>query len=176
MAPLDSPLTEAIFGKMPLDFVGNSILRWGGDRRTQLEFNSSERGWETDRGTVPEGSMWRKNPIPPGLWQREGPTFNLVCEESQACIDSYTMHEGGTAKYDLCKCSGLGEQLSTSLEAVVPAGTAPGRYVLQWRWDCEGESARLLFSVAVPVSESVSLRFAKSDQVWAGCSDITVAV
>ena len=28
MAPADGPLTEETFGKMPLDFVGNSILRW----------------------------------------------------------------------------------------------------------------------------------------------------
>ena len=98
-----------------------------------------------------------KNPIPPGLWVREGPTFDPVCAESQACLDSYTLHEGGTESYGLCKCSGLGEQLSTSLEVVdrvvVPKGAAPGRYVLQWRWDCE-----------------------ESDQVWAGCSDITVIV
>ena len=28
MAPADGPLTEETFGKMPLDFVGNSILRY----------------------------------------------------------------------------------------------------------------------------------------------------
>jgi hypothetical protein len=157
MAPLDSPLTEASFRQMPLDFTGNSILRWDGDKTTQLEFNSTAKGWETDVGTVPTGSMWRKNPIPPGVWGREGPTFEPVCEESQACIDSYSSNggysPGGT--FGLCKCSGLGEQLSTSLEVVdkvmVPFGTAPGRYVLQWRWDCE-----------------------ESDQIWASCSDITV--
>ena len=27
----------------PLDFVGNSILRWGGDKSTQLEFNVTAR-------------------------------------------------------------------------------------------------------------------------------------
>ena len=26
---------------MPLDFVGPSILRWGGDKTTQLEFNAT---------------------------------------------------------------------------------------------------------------------------------------
>ena len=155
LAPLASALTEQDFRKMPLAFVGESILRWGGDRSTQLSFNSSERGWETSEGTVPAGSTWRKNPLPPGLWVREGPTFDPVCTESQACIDSYTQHEGGTAEYGLCKCSGLGQQLPTSLEVVdrvvVPKSTAPGRYVLQWRWDCE-----------------------ESDQVWASCSDLTV--
>ena len=33
MAPLDSALDEAAFGRMPLDFSGNSVLRWGGARR-----------------------------------------------------------------------------------------------------------------------------------------------
>ena len=60
MAPLDSPLDEAAFRKMPLDFVGNSILRWGGDTATQLEFSPAAKGWETSEGTVPAGSMWRK--------------------------------------------------------------------------------------------------------------------
>ena len=157
MAPLASPLTEASFREHPLDFAGNSIMRWGGDRSTQIEFNSTERGWQTDEGTVPAGSTWRKNPIPPGVWAREGATFEPVCNESQACIDSYSLDGGFTpiGSYGLCKCSGIGEMLSTSLEIVdrvlIPAGTQPGRYVLQWRWDCE-----------------------ESDQVWASCSDVTV--
>ena len=156
MAPLGSPLTEAIFRKTPLEFVGNSALRWGGDRATQLEFNSTARGWETNVGTVPAGSSWRKNPIPPGVWSREGPTFEPVCNESAACIAAYSGNGGYQfGAYGLCKCSGLGEQLPTSLEVVdqlaIPATTPPGRYVLQWRWDCE-----------------------ESDQVWASCSDITI--
>ena len=80
LAPLDSPLDEVTFAKMPLDFVGESILRWGGDHSTQLPFNSSARGWETSVGTTPKGSMWRKNPIPPVVWSREGATFEVgVC-------------------------------------------------------------------------------------------------
>jgi hypothetical protein len=103
--------------------------------------------------------MWRKNPIPPGVWAREGATFEPVCKESQACIDSYSLGGGydSNRAYGLCKCSGLGLKLSTSLEVVdrvvVPSSTAPGSYVLQWRWDCE-----------------------ESDQIWASCSDITIAV
>ena len=46
-------------------------------------------------------------------------------------------------------------ELLPNLEVVdnvrIPKGLAPGRYVLQWRWDCE-----------------------ESDQVWASCSDVTV--
>jgi hypothetical protein len=57
LAPADAPLTEDEFRKMPLDFVGNSILRWDHNKSTQLEFNTTELGWETNKGTVPEGSM-----------------------------------------------------------------------------------------------------------------------
>eukprot|EP01045_Picozoa_sp_COSAG04_P000273 COSAG04_NODE_5_length_50521_cov_24.772639_50_plen_192_part_00 len=53
LAPAAGPLTEETFGKMPLDFVGNSILRWDGNRSTQLEFNATARGWETNKGTTP---------------------------------------------------------------------------------------------------------------------------
>ena len=35
MAPADGPLTEASFGKMALDFVGNSTLRWDGPSNKQ---------------------------------------------------------------------------------------------------------------------------------------------
>ena len=48
MAPADGPLTEENFGKMALDFVGNSTLRWDGDRSTQVTFNTTEKGWEVN--------------------------------------------------------------------------------------------------------------------------------
>lgn len=156
MAPTDGPLTEATFGKMALDFDGNSALRWGGDKATQLEFNPTEKGWETDKGTTPAGSMWRKNPIPSGLWQREGPTFEPVCEESAACIAGYSRWPA-LAPMGSCKCSGYsnGGPLLPNLEVIdmvkIPVGTKPGKYVLQWRWDCE-----------------------ESDQIWASCSDVTI--
>ena len=53
LAPASEPLTEKALQKMPLDFVGPSILRWGGDKTTQLEFNATR----TSTGTSPAGSM-----------------------------------------------------------------------------------------------------------------------
>jgi hypothetical protein len=156
MAPADGPLTEETFGKMPLDFVGNSILRWGGDRSTQLEFSPQERGWQTMDGTVPAGSSWRKFPLPTVLWQREGPSFAPVCNESQACKD-YARGGGFGPRTGVCKCSGHsnGGPLLPNIEMVdllqIPADTPPGKYVLQWRWDCE-----------------------ETDQVWLSCADVTV--
>ena len=140
LAKADEPLTEENFRKLPLDFVGNSILRWGGDRSSQIEFNTTERGWETRVGTVPPGSTWRKFPIPTALWEREGPSFEPVCEESEACKQALSWsvwHPG------VCKCSGHsnGGPLLPNLEMVdlvqIPATLAPGGWV--WSWACGRE-------------------------------------
>merc|ERR1712224_406863 len=163
LASAGAPLTEEAFRQTPLDFVGPSILRWDGNKTSQLEFEPNKLGWETNQGTIPKGSTWRKNPIPSGLWQREGATFDPVCTESEACrravatggLDS---HMGAPAEESLqgvCRCSHFsnGGYLLPNLEVVdhvrIPQELKPGRYVLQWRWDCE-----------------------ETDQVWASCSDV----
>ena len=149
LAPYGAPLTEATFRRLPLDFVGDSMLRWDGDHSTQIAFNASR----VAVGTMPVGSMWSKNPIPTTLWEREGPSFSPVCEESEACKQSQIY--GG--KPGDCRCSGFSNYgpLLPNLEIVdhvaIPTSLTPGRYVLQWRWDCE-----------------------ESDQVWASCSDVTI--
>lgn len=154
LAPADGPLTEETFREMPLDFVGKSILRWDGDKTTQLEFDTVEKGWQTNKGTVPKGSTWRKTPIPTVLWEREGPSFEPVCEESDACKAAATLGHGTQG---VCRCSGNsnGGVLLPNLEMVdnvrIPVGLKPGRYVLQFRWDCE-----------------------ETDQIWASCSDVEV--
>lgn len=154
LAPADGPLTEEEFRKMPLDFAKGSTLRWGGDRSTDLNFSPEEKGWQTNQGTVPSGSMWRKMPIPTILWEREGPSFEPVCEESEECKKAATMQHG---KPGVCKCSGhsnLGPLLP-NIEIVdkimIPSSLKPGRYVLQWRWDCE-----------------------ETSQIWNSCSDVEV--
>ena len=109
MAPADGPLTEAQFRKTPLDFVGNSTFRWGGDKATELSFDALAKGWQTNEGTTPAGSQWRKNPIPSGLWQREGPAFAPACQESKECIDGFGHFSGyspgGTSPMGTCKVS-----------------------------------------------------------------------
>jgi len=161
LAPADGPLTEEAFRLTPLDFEGESWLRWDGDVATQLAFNVSERGWETSVGTTPPGSTWRKNPIPSGLWQREGPSFPPVCDESYECLKGYSNFDNyhGLAPMGTCKCTGFssGEvgPLLPNLEVVdrirIPADLTSGDWVLQWRWDCE-----------------------ESDQIWASCSDVRI--
>lgn len=163
LAPADAPLTEEAFRQMPLQFVGPSILRWDGNKSSQLEFDPKTRGWETNEGTIPKGSSWRKNPIPSGIWQREGATFDPVCVESEKCRQAVAT--GGLdaaveqTYQGVCRCSHFsnGGFLLPNLEVVdtikIPENLKPGRYVLQWRWDCE-----------------------ETDQIWASCSDVTVTV
>ena len=77
-----------------------------------------------------------------------------MCEESDACRAAVS---SGVWSAGVCRCSGHsnGGPLLPNVEMVdtlqLPAHLAPGRYVLQWRWDCE-----------------------ESDQVWASCSDVTI--
>jgi len=155
LASAEEPLTEKNFQRLPLDFVGPSYLRWDGNKSSQLEFNPKELGWEVSEGTWPNGSIWRKNPIPSGIWSREGATFDPLCEESEACKRATATGEGGYQ--GVCRCSHYsnGGYLLPNLEVVdnilIPADLTPGHWVLQWRWDCE-----------------------ETDQIWTSCSDVTV--
>ena len=102
-------------------------------------------------GTVPKGSTWRKVPIPNSIWERTGPQFEPVCQESKACIDTIRkqafsfnhFHGRVIPPVGTCRCSSFsnGGPLLPNVEMVdtvrIPSHLAPGRYVLQWRWDCE---------------------------------------
>ena len=81
--------------------------------------------------------------IPSGLWQREGPSYQPVCEESEACLKGLsTFRDYEAYTMGVCRCSGWssgsGSPLLPNLEVVdsvlIPKGTKPGKYVLQWRW------------------------------------------
>jgi len=150
LAPADEPLTEETFRKMPLDFVGPGVLRWSGDKSTQLEFNATR----VSVGTYPLGSMWSKNPIPrfASQWEDEGASNEPVCEESQACKDTATSCSKSPCFIQGdCRCSGTLRSLEIVDKVQIPANLKPGRYVLGWRWDCE-----------------------ETDQVWSSCSDVLV--
>jgi len=149
LCPADSDLSEECFQKTPLDFVGNSSLRWGGEGGDRVSFNTTELGWEVSTGTIPRGSMWRKNPIPRGAhaWSFYGASTAPVCEESAACKDSATTPAPG-----VCKCSGeWNDAVDIMDHVVIPHSLPAGEYVLGWRWDCE-----------------------ESTQIWTSCSDVTI--
>jgi len=143
-------LTEECFQKTALDFVGNSSLRWGGVGGEQISFDSDALGWQVSEGTIPQGSMWRKVPIPRGAWAWSfyGASFDPVCEESDACKGAHATSPAP----GVCKCSGEWDDLVEIVDLVhIPSELKPGKYVLGWRWDCE-----------------------ESTQVWTSCSDVTI--
>jgi len=152
LAPADGELNEAAFQKIPLQFVGNSSLRWGGIGGEQVSFNSTALGWQVSTGTVPEGSTWRKSPIPrgPWAWKMYGASTEPVCEESAACKSSAVT--GKSPAPGTCKCSGeWNDRVEIVDQVQIPSDLRPGKYVLGWRWDCE-----------------------ESTQVWTSCSDLEV--
>ena len=81
-----------------------------------------------------------------------------VCEENAQCRAAADIKhfQPGPNATGMCRCSGTTTHvyLLANLEVVdvvqVPS-VAPGRYVLQWRWDAE-----------------------ETDQVWANCADVIV--
>lgn len=169
LCPADRDLNEDCFQSQPIAFASNaSMLRWGG---TGGNDNKCEPGkyenchvsfeaLDVSVGTLPEGSAWRKGPIPSAPWSRPatGASFPPVCQESDACTRAGSHADDGPHSRDEgafpCECSGWGDGDLYRMEIVdklrVPAVPA-GDYVLGWRWDCE-----------------------ESTQVWASCSDITI--
>ena len=136
LAKKSANLTEAEFQKMPLAFVGKQGLRWDGGPEhggTEIFFE----GVYATEGTLPKGSAWAMNPIPlpaskyglPNVG-RDGPiapltpVFTPHCNDTRMCSD---MGDGG-----------VGGNIANRLEIVdsvrIPAGLAPGDYVLGWRW------------------------------------------
>jgi hypothetical protein len=78
-------------------------------------------------------------PIPTVLWQREGPSFEPVCEETEKCKRMASQYQGYDWTPGTCKCSGFsgaGGPLLPNLEIVdqiaIPADIKPGAYVVQW--------------------------------------------
>ena len=139
LCPASRELTEECFFQRPLRFVGNSSLRWGGVGGKRLYFNSSALGWETNVGTLPPGSSWRKNPLPRAParggvdwgWENFGASFEPVCQEPPEC----TAANGRAAPLGACKCSGQGAPTNPiGVEIIdqvwIPADIPAGDYVL----------------------------------------------
>ena len=139
LAPASAPLTEKTFQKMPLEFVGNSSLRWGGEGGKRVYFDPTALGWEA-RGV--EGGVWRKNPLSPGpfSWESYGQSSPPVCDEPAACAIGQPRNPGGISP---CKCSGSGvcalpghsesncadlPQLEVVDSIRIPADLPPGEY------------------------------------------------
>ena len=61
--------------------------------------------------------------------------------------------------------------LCTHLYAQIPAGIKPGKYVLQWRWDCEESDQARMFTACITHARRGT---PKCTQIWASCSDVTI--
>lgn len=122
ITPKDSPLTEASFQKMPLEFVGQQRLRYGGPNGTIISFN----GTYLSEGTTPPGSTWVRNPIPRNDVGQTGQGFALPCVET-ADIKCHGMEDGASAVPNL--------EIVDMVK--IPDDLPAGEYVLGWRWDCE---------------------------------------
>jgi hypothetical protein len=94
----DVPLTEECFQKTPLNFVGQQKFLW--QDGTILEFD----GTYVSEGTVPEGSMWVKNPLPRNDVKNTGKGFEPMCEENADCVT--TANPYSKDEYN-CRCSGM---------------------------------------------------------------------
>eukprot|EP00964_Phaeocystis_antarctica_P099999 scaffold65733_cov60-Phaeocystis_antarctica.AAC.3 len=143
-------LDEECFNRWPLQMVGRSALRWGGEGGRTLHY---------DAVTVSEGTkagvMWRKNPVPrawidrrTGAWGKgsnqpqTGWGFEPVCEDDG-------MDQKGTGQ----SCTGMWGPYNLEIvdQVKVPAGLPSGKWVLNWRMDQE-----------------------ESNQIWQSCADITI--
>ena len=159
----DEPLTEACFQRTPVPFAGpTQKLVWADPAKHPVTFN----GTFVSEGTVPAGSTWALNPIPARCLSGD-------CHEGKKCAP-LPAGQSGTPCDDTPEpafappcdetnapglCSGNqgprqtadGTTVAVVDTLRVPAGIAPGKYVLGWRWDCEATA-----------------------QIWTNCADITI--
>merc|ERR1712048_323222 len=124
LAPKSGPLNEETFQKLPLKFVGQQTLRWGGINGKNISID----GVYVSEGTVPAESTWVLNPIPRNDFAQTGKGFAPPCA-------AYGI--------DVSKCQGMedGQSADPDLEIIdrvqIPENLPAGEYVLGWRWDCE---------------------------------------
>jgi len=167
LCPAGEPLTEACFQKHQLDFVQDQQGIVFKNGTVQLI-----KGTFITEGTHPAGSMWAKMPIPadwlgprclPGpndtdstpnkceKWENtnvDGPC--VPCPQSHGS-DCSRCDNGATPSFPdpIPGVRGCDHHHAIRDMVHVPAAMKPGKYVLNWRWDCEA-----------------------SAQVWEQCADI----
>jgi hypothetical protein len=137
----DTPpdVAENCFRQNPLRFADEMhTVRWRSGKEVPIPAT------QTDIGTVPAGSQWRRNPIPSTEFANSGVrAFQAPCD---GCW-------GGVVDAQDGKSNSGNEGFSVLDTLIVPDGQPAGNYVLQWRWDTE----------SLP-----------HQQVWTNCADITV--
>jgi hypothetical protein len=175
LCPLGEPLTEECFQRHPLDFEqSKQALIFANGSRLPIS------GTFVTDGTLPMGSTWALNPIPPRCLGGSEATTGGGCSRNQSypnCLpcpgtagsDCTTCDNTPDPSFDPhCEessepglCSGnMGASMggaATGPTSVVdtirlPRDLMPGAYVLGWRLDCEATA-----------------------QVWTNCADVTIS-
>lgn len=145
-------LTEECFQQTPLRFATEtSLLQFTNGSRTD-EFEAMT----TDVGTYPQGSQWRRNPIP-GCRCITGPYTNGASGCIKCLGPQFEPPVPGVYGFNPDGGNGKGNVYYVLPEhnivdkVQVPADLAPGKYVISFRYDCE-----------------------QTTQVWNQCGDIEI--
>lgn len=167
LCPADEPLTEECFQKHQLDFVQDQQGIVFKNGTLQLI-----KGTFVTEGTYPQGSMWSMLPVPSDwLGPRCLPGPNDTDATPNKCepwehtnVDGPCKPCPQTTGSDCSRCDngnkvsfpepipgvrGCDHHHAIRDMVKVPSTLKPGKYVLNWRWDCEA-----------------------SAQVWENCADI----
>ena len=88
------------------------------------------------KGTVPNGSVWARNPIPRNAIGTQSAYQGQGFEMPPGCAKLW-----GAQNMSKCQMMTDGSNSVPDMEIIdrvaIPPGTPAGEYVLGWRWDCE---------------------------------------
>jgi hypothetical protein len=161
LCPKGQALTEECFRAHPLDFVGDThTIRYNDGSKADLAINATQ----LSTGVTPEGSTWRRNPIPACNCDIGG----YGCTVDGKGFDKAYANNPDPISSEVCKTGTMypagfkngaggvgyltGSPVHYSIVDQVQVPSEEGEYVLQWRWDCE-----------------------ETAQVWNSCADIKVS-
>lgn len=137
-------LTEECFQRIPLNFAGtHTILQKLNDKSSRIIIPAMQ----TDTGTTPPGSQWRRVPVPACIGTGGG---------SNPAQANCTIEGGGTGETQFPPpAPGIEGFHSTPWNIIdlveVPTDISEGDYVISYRYDCE-----------------------QTPQVWQQCGDVRI--
>lgn len=169
LCPASERQTEECFQKMPLAFAKSvTTIRYTDGSRPDFTIPAVD----AKTGTNPEGSTWRRNPVPACNCD-----LGFYCSGKSNMTEPYELDPDAPTKYKDHGCT-TGLQFPAAWDdgygdggsCLYPVGTTkpcdpfhfnmvdeiivpnlPGDYSVSWRWDCE-----------------------QTSQVWTQCADITI--
>jgi hypothetical protein len=156
--PPNGQTDEWCFQQTPLPFAEETTtIRYLDGSRSDFQIPAIT----VSQGTWPEGSQWRRNPIPNCLFGPQNPDRGFHPQEAGLPQDTqYTAHvncpEG--CSFEPAWEEGCGEnswtldQMPFAIVDRVVLPSTPGTYLLSWRWDSE-----------------------QTGQIWANCADVILS-